>query len=77
MSRTKGIHGTRTPVAGASNWLAGWAPYSAVLAGLELPPRGPRGSSRNRERKKIVMDALRAKKRELDDAANRGRHAKA
>jgi len=77
MPRTEGIHGTRTPVAGASNWLAGWRPYSELLAGLKLPPRGPRGSRRNRERAKIVMDALRAKKRELDECDKRGRDAKA
>jgi hypothetical protein len=46
-------------------YLEGWLPYRAVLESLNLPPRGKRGSKRNRERQRIVVEALRREKLRL------------
>lgn len=43
-------------------WQAGSAPFLATIAGLTLPPRGPKGSAQNNLRVTAVTDALRAKK---------------
>lgn len=40
----------------------GFAPYREVLAGLTLPPRGPRGDVKNYERSAAVGKALNAKR---------------
>jgi len=40
----------------------GFGPYQGVLAGLTLPPRGPKGDPRNYARVQAVGAALRAKK---------------
>ncbi len=40
----------------------GFGPYQSVLAGLTLPPRGPKGDLRNYARVQAVGTALRAKK---------------
>lgn len=37
-------------------------PYLEVIRGLELPPRGPKGSPENFERSRVVGEALRNKK---------------
>lgn len=37
---------------------AGFAPYASVIAGVQLPPRGPKGDPRNYERSKVIGDAL-------------------
>lgn len=36
----------------------GFAPYHSVIAGLTLPPRGPKGSPDNIERVRVVAEAL-------------------
>lgn len=41
---------------------AGFAPYREVIAGLTLPPRGPRGAPGNYERVREVGEALHAKR---------------
>jgi len=41
---------------------AGFAPYRAVIAGLTLPPRGPKGDAGNIQRVAVVAAALHAKK---------------
>jgi hypothetical protein len=40
----------------------GFGPYRDVIAGLTLPPRYPKGDSRNLERVKVIADALHKKK---------------
>jgi len=47
---------------GADAWAAGTQPYLNVLASLNLPPRGVKGSQQNIQRVSAVADALRAKK---------------
>lgn len=41
---------------------AGFAPYREVIAGLDLPPRGPRGSPGNYERVRLIGEALHARR---------------
>ena len=40
----------------------GFAPYQSVLAGITLPPKGPKGSPANYARVQAIGTALRAKK---------------
>ena len=44
--------------AAKSDYEAGFAPFASVIAGITLPPRGPKGDPRNFERVKIIGDAL-------------------
>ena len=44
------------------DYVAGFTPYAAVIQGITLPPRGPKGDPRNYERTKIIGDALHATK---------------
>lgn len=44
--------------AAKGDYEAGFAPYSQVISGITLPPRGPKGDPRNYERSKIIGDAL-------------------
>lgn len=44
--------------AAADDYQRGFAPYRDTIAGLNLPPRGPRGSAANLERVRHVTDAL-------------------
>lgn len=44
---------------GKDNFSAGFEPFRAAIAGLQLPPRGPRGDERNLERVRAVVKALR------------------
>lgn len=48
--------------AAADSWAAGTQPYLNVLANLNLPARGVKGSPQNIQRVSAVADALRAKK---------------
>jgi len=48
--------------AAAQDYQQGFAPYADVIAGLTLPPRGPKGAPQNLERVRVVADALRRKK---------------
>ena len=43
----------------ASDFAQGFAPFRETIAGLTLPPRGPRGDPKNIERVRAVADALR------------------
>lgn len=64
-SRAAGKGADRYPsgVAGAEeDWRKGWDPYGAVLRGLTLGPRGPRGSEQNRKRSTDVQVALHRKR---------------
>lgn len=45
-----------------SDYEKGFAPYLSVLAGLTLPPRGPKGDPRNIARVAKIAEALHAKK---------------
>lgn len=47
---------------GKDNYGAGFGPYASVIAGVTLPPRGPKGDPRNIERVRVIAAALRAKK---------------
>jgi hypothetical protein len=42
----------------------GFAPYHAVISGLTLSPRGPKGSPQNLDRVAAVANALHAKKQQ-------------
>jgi len=44
--------------AAKGDYEAGFAPYSQVISGITLPPRGPKGDPRNYERTKLIGDAL-------------------
>ena len=44
------------------SYTAGVQPYLDVLKGVNLPPRGPKGSPANMQRAQVVAMALRAKK---------------
>ena len=44
------------------DYAAGFAPYQAVIAGLTLPAKGPRGAPQNYDRVRFVGEALRKKK---------------
>lgn len=44
------------------DYVSGFTPYAAVIQGITLPPRGPKGDPRNYERTKIIGDALHAAK---------------
>ena len=41
---------------------AGFSKYHGVIAGVTLPPRGPKGSPENLERVRVIADALHAAK---------------
>ncbi len=43
----------------------GFEPYREVIAGLDLPARGPKGSPQNLERVAVVANALHQKKESL------------
>lgn len=43
-------------------YAANFAPYAAVIEGITLPPRYPKGDPRNIERVKVIAAALRNKK---------------
>lgn len=40
----------------------GFSPFHSVIAGLTLPPRGPKGSPENIERVKVIAEALHAER---------------
>lgn len=40
----------------------GFAPFHSVIAGLTLPPRGPKGSPENIERVRVIAEALHAER---------------
>lgn len=44
--------------AATDDYQRGFAPYRDVIANLNLPPRGPRGSAANLQRVQVVTDAL-------------------
>lgn len=44
--------------AAKADYEGGFAPYAAVIQGVTLPPRGPKGDPRNYERTKAVGEAL-------------------
>lgn len=44
--------------AATGDFSRGFDPFRNVIAGLDLPPRGPRGSAQNLERVRRVTDAL-------------------
>jgi len=44
------------------DFATGFAPYREVIAGLTLPPRGPRGAPGNYERVREVGEALHSKR---------------
>lgn len=46
-------------------YIDGFSPYHSVIAGITLPPRGPRGAAKNIERVRVIADALHKKKLEL------------
>ncbi len=48
--------------AAKGDYESGFAPYAAVIQGVTLPPRGPKGDPRNYERTKIIGDALHSAK---------------
>jgi len=48
--------------AAKGDYAQGVGPYLEVIRGLELPPRGPKGSPENHERSRMVGEALRGKK---------------
>jgi hypothetical protein len=48
--------------AGTSDYSTGVAPYLAVIAGLTLPARAPRGSAANMQRVAAIATALNAKR---------------
>lgn len=50
-------------------YTTGTAPYLAVLSGLQLPPRGPKGDPKNIDRVRAVSEALHAKKNALRGTA--------
>jgi hypothetical protein len=59
----KGTQRYPTGVAAAGPaYQSGFAPYLAVIASLNLTPRGPRGSPQNAQRSQAVGDALHRKK---------------
>jgi len=49
-------------VAAKDDYKSGFAPYQAVISGISLPPRGPKGDPRNIERVTAIATALHAKK---------------
>ncbi len=42
----------------APDYEAGFAKYHAIIAGLTLPPRGPKGDPKNIQRVAVIADAL-------------------
>lgn len=44
--------------AAKSDYEGGFAPYAAVIQGVTLPPRGPKGDPRNYSRVQAIGDAL-------------------
>ena len=44
--------------AAKGDYETGFSPFAAVIAGITLPPRGPKGDPRNFERSKIIGEAL-------------------
>ena len=50
-------------VADAQNdYATNFAPYAAVIASTQLPPRGPKGDPKNIDRVRVMAAALRSKK---------------
>lgn len=45
---------------GKQNYQSAFAPFRAVIEGVSLPPRGPRGDPGNYERSRAIGDALHA-----------------
>ena len=43
-------------------WAQGTAPYLQVIAGANLPPRGPKGDPRNQQRSAVMAELLRKRK---------------
>jgi hypothetical protein len=43
-------------------WMQNTQPYLTVIAGVNLPPRGPKGSPQNQARSAAMADAMRRKK---------------
>lgn len=48
--------------AAEQTWATATAPYLQVIAGANLPPRGPKGDPRNQQRSQMIADLLRKKK---------------
>lgn len=64
-TRAAGVGAQRYPqgVAGSKDaWQTNVTPFLNTIAGLNLPPRQPKGSAANYQRVQAVGDALRAKK---------------
>ena len=64
-TKASGVGATRYPqgVSGAApDYQAGFEPYAAVLKGVSLAPRAPKGSPQNLERVRAVTEALHNKK---------------
>lgn len=47
---------------GQPSFQAGFAPYHSVIAGVTLPPRGPKGSPENLQRVAAISEALHSAK---------------
>lgn len=47
---------------GGEAYRRGFAPYHSVIAGVTLPPRGPKGDPRNYDRVKAIGEALHEEK---------------
>jgi len=45
-----------------ADYQAGFAPYREAIAGVQLPPRGPRRSPQNLQRVTVMVQALSARK---------------
>lgn len=64
-TRASGVGAQRYPQGvqqAGPTWQAATTPYLQTIAGLNLPPRQPKGSPANYARVQTVGDALRAKK---------------
>lgn len=60
---SKGAQRYPQGVAGAQQkWANNVAPYFAVIASANLPPRGPKGAPQNQQRSQMIADLLRKKK---------------
>lgn len=59
--RAREVGATRFAAGAAASvdaYQAGVQPYLSTIAGISLPPRGPRGSAANLQRVQIIADAL-------------------
>lgn len=62
-SQTKGVERYPSGVQGAqAEYQSGFSEYHGVIAGITLPPRGPRGAEGNLERVRAITRALHAHK---------------